>query len=59
MPKACKNLLDQVLGRITFDGVLTEGWLQSSGSVDSACAVVRDHFKETDTVVSYAAYGLK
>ena len=55
MPKACKNLLDQVLCHINFEGVLTEKWLQSSSSVDSACAVVRDHFKETDTVVSCAA----
>ena len=52
MPKACKYLLDQVLCHINFGGVLTEEWLQSSGSMDSACAVVRDHFKETDTVVS-------
>ena len=55
MPKACKNLLDQVLCHINFDGVLTREWLQSRDSVDSACAVVRDHFKETDTVVSCAA----
>ena len=52
MPKACKSLLDQVLCHINFDKVLGEEWLHSCDSVDSACEVVRDHFKETDTVVS-------
>ena len=53
MPKACKNLLDLVLCHIKLDGVLTREWMNTSVTVDSACAVVRDHFKETDTVVSY------